>query len=226
MDRTLRREISRRIMERKRALEDDEATRAHIEALAEVFQVDASEVEAIVAEVKARANPMSGIAETLRRYQVLIGLVVAAVIVAGAVLALSPSREQIAASGESVSVAPNVRPYVQASKVASILSSITPVRMMVMEFQMQEGVYPSSLDDIGLDREEMRGQYIDDLTLDPDGTIFVRADESLGSNVYLVLSPRETMGGLNTEWHCVVNVRLKTLFACEYGDLSDVASRF
>ena len=34
------------------------------------------------------------------------------------------------------------------------------------------------------------------------------------------------MGGLNTEWHCVVNVKMAARSTCDYAALSDVASRF
>jgi len=112
------------------------------------------------------------------------------------------------------------RMFVQASQLAQILSSVTPIQMMVLQYYQYEGRYPSSLDEIGLNRADMAtGQYIDDLELDQDGNILIAASAELGEDIFVNLEHEETMGGLQTVWKCKTNLNksaLVSLPACTY----------
>ena len=239
MDAELRREVIRRIGERKRELDDARAFRAHLEAIAEVFDLEVTDVEAIAAGVSAEQAGTSAVGGAIGagwRYAIGAGLVAALLLGAVAALVLN-QRDRLASAPQSAPApvtalaspasTPDNRPYVQASIVADILASIAPVRMMMMEYRMSEGVFPSRLEEIGLSRADMRtGRHIDDLILGDDGAIMVKAVDALAPDAYVVMSPRETMGGLNMEWHCATTVDLGRLVPCAHQPLRGVAERF
>lgn len=242
MDEKLRREISRRVAEHAKELDDARARQANIEAIAEVYGVERDEVEAITADVLAerehRGSLFKRILATLEQYQVLVGLTSAAVLlVVGGVLFTSIGEsgsgngrrhgEQAGPGSSPFADDGNDRRYMQASIVAKIFSSITPVRLMATEHFMNYGTYPAKFEDIGLARKDMRtADHIDDMIIGKQGEIIVKADRTLGEKAYLVVYPESTMGGLNIEWRCRVNIEVLDALNCKQADMSEYIAQF
>jgi hypothetical protein len=104
------------------------------------------------------------------------------------------------------------RTFVKAAQLARILESVTPIQMMVVQHHQYTGAYPSSLDEIGLKREDMSsGLYIEDLELDQNGNILIEASTEIGEGIYVNLEHEETMGGLQTVWRCKTNLEKSAL---------------
>lgn len=239
MDADLRREITRRVSDRKRDLDDARARRAHIEALADVFDVERAEVEAIAAEVvaerhaggtqpgtAARGSPVTAArgspATAARRSNVSWFVGAALVLVAGLTVAgwfATFGFSQHPGLGGSA-------PYLKTSIVAGIMSSLTPVKMMVTEHYLANGEYPAGFQELGLRRERLRtADEVDDIALGPQGEIIVRASRTLGSNAYVVLYPEPRMDGLQLKWQCLSSVQVLSSVPCKYADVSDFAAR-
>jgi len=104
------------------------------------------------------------------------------------------------------------RAFVKTAKLAGILQSVTPIKMMVLQHYQYEGKYPSSLEELGLKRADMSsGQYIADLELDRDGNILIEASAEIGKGIFVNLDHEEAMGGLQTVWRCRTNLEKSAL---------------
>ena len=104
------------------------------------------------------------------------------------------------------------RTFVKTAQLARILQSVTPIQMMVSQHYQYQGTYPSSLDELGLERTDMSsGQFIEDLELDEDGNILIEASAEIGEGIYVNLEHEETMGGLQTVWRCKTNLEKSAL---------------
>jgi len=98
------------------------------------------------------------------------------------------------------------------AQLAQILQSVTPIQMMVVQHYQYQGTYPSSLDELGLERKEMSsGLYIRDMELDEDGNILIEASSEIGNDIFVNLEHEETMGGLQTVWRCKTNLEKSAL---------------
>lgn len=99
------------------------------------------------------------------------------------------------------------RMFVQTAQLAQILASVSPIQNRILQHYQYEGRYPSSLEELGLDRADMSsGQYIQDLELDAHGNILIEAGAELGEGIFVNLEHEETMGGLQTVWRCKTNL--------------------
>ena len=187
----------------------------HIEALSEVFDLDKSEVEQIAQDVLIKQgqhqNFKDKLYEGIIKYskEVIVSVIIITVI---SLLLLGRSGLQqthtmdpallVANAGTS----PDYGQFRAKANIANVMASIVPIRIMMMEYYQGEGEFPQKLDEIGLDRNEMRTEKgIDDLILGEKGSIIVKLDEKIGDGLIIKLSPKTAMGGLSLKWECQTN---------------------
>ncbi len=100
---------------------------------------------------------------------------------------------------------------------------VSPIRIMIQEYKLNYGEAPTSLEDLHLNKEDMRdSRYFSDLTIDSNGDIYISGNDEIGSDTVVRIGFKETMGGLNTEMVCHINKPIKRIKYCDY----DSAVRF
>lgn len=207
--------ISERVAEYKKnkqtSKDSSEELDVHIDALSEVFDLDKRDIEHIAKDVltqqEQRASFKDKLYDGVIKYskEVIISIVVV-MVVSFLLLGRSSLQQPNPSSTQTAEGAsPNFSHFRKKTNLVNVLVAITPIKVMLMEFYADKGDYPETLEQIGLDRNEMKtGKGINDLILEK-GSIIVKLDESVGDNIILVLSPEVTMGGMRTEWQCKTN---------------------
>jgi hypothetical protein len=102
------------------------------------------------------------------------------------------------------------------SKFANVLASVSPLKMMTVEYYLSRDEWPKRLSDIGVTRTGMfDDQYVKDIQFDFDGSIVLSLDENeFEENAMLSLQPRMPAGGVRIDWQCLTN-----LDSSYYGDI-------
>jgi len=109
--------------------------------------------------------------------------------------------------------------YKQAALFAQALSVMSAFRVRVMEYYAMNGEYPLSLEDLDLSRADMRDSaYISDLTVGELGSLYALGGAELGEEVIIRLAPKQTLGGMSTEWRCHTTIELISDMRCEHDD--------
>lgn len=187
----------------------------HIEALSEVFDLDKSDVEQIAQDVVIKQGQRQSFKDKL--YEGIIKYskeVIVSIIIITAISLLLLGRSSLQPTqamdpsllAANAGTNPDYSQFRAKANLASVMASIVPIRLMMMEYYYGEGEFPKKLDEIGLDRNELRtGKGIDDLILGDKGSIIVKLDEKIGNDLIIKLSPKMAMGGLNLEWKCQTN---------------------
>jgi len=112
-------------------------------------------------------------------------------------------------NGESVS--PQYRSHVQLSKFSATLGEVSTIRMLMQEYYMNKGVYPTSLSDLRMDTNNLdTGKYIESIKMKGEGTLHVNLrSEHFGGGRFFIMEPVNYMGGNSTRWECKTNVVIK-----------------
>lgn len=97
------------------------------------------------------------------------------------------------------------------TRLASVLSSLSPIKIRVIEYYYNTGVWPQKLKDIDLDKDEMTSREINTIVLGDEGGIYAYLDEQFGEDKKVVLMPKRVMGGTSVEWECFANFSDKKL---------------
>lgn len=95
--------------------------------------------------------------------------------------------------------------------LAGVLSSLSPIKIRVIEYYYNTGVWPQKLKDIDLDKDEMTSREINTIVLGDEGGIYAYLDEQFGEDKKVVLMPKRVMGGTSVEWECFANFSVKRL---------------
>ena len=206
--------IAKRVAEYKKSQENStqssEDINNHIEALSEVFDLDKNDVEYIAKDIlikkKQQATFKDKLYDAVIKYskEVIISIVIVVVV---AFLLLGRSGLQLANITAETPTNDTASIYRVKAQLANLLATISPIKIMLIEYYMNEGQYPKTLNDIGLERSEMKAaKGINDLILTEDGSILVKLDKSLGESHIMMLSPKFVMGGMKVEWQCKVSL--------------------
>ncbi|MCK5902059.1 MAG: hypothetical protein KAG28_02830 [Cocleimonas sp.] len=206
--------IAKRVAEYKKSEDNskqsDDEIKTHINALSEVFELDKEDVKQIVKEVLIQKEQQLTVKEKLYdgiiKYskEAIISVLVVMLITFLLLGRFSLQEPRFVKPDVSLTSSNYFRGKV---KLSHVLVMITPIKLMLTEYYMDQGVFPSSLKSIGLDRNEMKtGQGIDDLMIIEGGGILVKLNASIGDRLILILSPKITLGGMNFEWQCETNI--------------------
>jgi hypothetical protein len=113
--------------------------------------------------------------------------------------------------------APAERQAFVRAKLATALSQLAPIKLMMTEHYMTMGAWPSSPADLGLQPDELESSVIAGVTFEPEGTIVARLAPDIGEYAVLRLAPKSVMGGTSLEWRCSANLApaLLRALSCE-----------
>jgi hypothetical protein len=113
--------------------------------------------------------------------------------------------------------APAERQAFLRAKLATAMSQLAPIKLMMTEHYMTMGAWPASPSELGLRADELASSVIAGVTFEPEGTIVARLAPDIGEYAVLRLAPKMVMGGTSLEWRCSANLApavLRTL-PCE-----------
>ena len=113
--------------------------------------------------------------------------------------------------------APAERQAFLRAKLATAMSQLAPIKLMMTEHYMTMGAWPASPSELGLQADELESSVIAGVTFEPGGTIVARLARDIGEYAVLRLAPKTVMGGTSLEWRCSANLApavLRTL-PCE-----------
>jgi hypothetical protein len=113
--------------------------------------------------------------------------------------------------------APAERQMFLRAKLATALSQLAPIKLMMTEHYMTMGVWPASPTELGLRVDDLTSSVIAGVTFGPEGTIVARLAPDIGEYAVLRLAPQTVMGGTSLEWRCSANLAAAVLRAlpCE-----------
>lgn len=98
-----------------------------------------------------------------------------------------------------------------AGKLAGAISSISPVRIYLLEYYYSMGRWPENLDQAGLDPQAFHSREIEALDVGADGTIRARLSQAFGNGKFLELVPYDETAGASMRWRCRSNLRYELL---------------
>ena len=101
--------------------------------------------------------------------------------------------------------------YMRAAQLAQVIALLQPLKITMSQYYSMNGEWPSSLEQINLEPEQMTdGQYLDKVRLGDNGRIIAYLSDIFGRDRILSLLPKSVMGGMHTRWDCVTNLNMKT----------------
>ena len=89
---------------------------------------------------------------------------------------------------------------------ASAMADVSTVKMLVTMHLYENGEFPVSISDLGLEVESMTSSHVSGLKIEENGTVLAKLPEKLGDNREFKLIPKLVMGGHNIEWNCYSNL--------------------
>jgi len=97
---------------------------------------------------------------------------------------------------------------------ANVLSEITPLKIMVTEFYMSNGMWPSSLSDLGISDSMFSNSTISHVGIQSDGSILAELKATMGKDKIIKLTPSNSASSIR--WQCTSNIAKNMLVsACE-----------
>ncbi len=90
-------------------------------------------------------------------------------------------------------------------KLGEALTAITPIKIMMADYYLQQQEWPEKLEALGFDPRQTNSEQIDSIKIGEEGAVIARLRESLGTNKMIILSPHEAMDGTLIEWDCAAN---------------------
>ncbi len=90
--------------------------------------------------------------------------------------------------------------------LGSAMADVTTVKIMVSMYLFENGEFPGSIGDLGLDPESMMSSNVSGLKIEENGSILAQLPEKLGDNKEFKLIPKLVMSGQNVEWSCYSNL--------------------
>ncbi len=96
-------------------------------------------------------------------------------------------------------------------KLASAISSLSYIKMSVVEYYSSSGNWPKELSDIGFDSGGMNSGTIDSVKIGANGDFAAELNDTLGDKKLIVFKPESVLGGSAIEWSCYANFTEKVL---------------
>ena len=92
------------------------------------------------------------------------------------------------------------------AKLATAMSQLAPIKLMMTEHYMTMGAWPASPAELGLQAGDLKSSVIAGVAFEPEGTIVARLAPDIGEYAVLRLAPKAVMGGTSLEWRCSANL--------------------
>ena len=122
-----------------------------------------------------------------------------------ACVAARASEDVLDAAPPAREPAPAERQAFLRAKLATAMSQLAPIKLMMTEHYMTMGAWPASPGELGLQADELESSVIAGVTFEPEGTIVARLAPDIGEYAVLRLAPKTVMGGTSLEWRCSAN---------------------
>ena len=207
--------IAKRVAEFKRNKENsqfnDDEVDSHIGALSEVFDLDKNDVQSIANDVidkqEQQTNLKDKIYDGLIKYgKELIIASIAVIIVSLVIFGRSSFQPQVTTPNIiSLGGSSDMKLFNQKATIAKSLSRISVIRMHLNEYYLDEGKFPESLSQIGIENDFKKSKDIDQMILGDEGTILVKFKESVAKNLIVKVSPIIMNNWM--EWSCETNFK-------------------
>ena len=123
----------------------------------------------------------------------------------------APNRETFGKSEYSDETTHKTQPGLTNSKLASVLASLSPLKVLNYEYFLTHGKWPKNFQVLGLNARDMISSQIDAVKLGTSGGIVARLSTEFGKNKYLAIKPLAVLGGTSLEWQCFANFPQETL---------------
>lgn len=100
--------------------------------------------------------------------------------------------------------------FTQQGRVANVMAIVSPFKVMVTNYYLEEGRWPTDITALEPDPARRRQvDMVDDVALGPDGEIIVSLSPKIHPRGYLRLKPSE--GGMAINWACRSNLPAEAL---------------
>ncbi len=96
-------------------------------------------------------------------------------------------------------------------KLASAISSLSYIKISVVEYYSSSGNWPKELSDIGFDSDGMNSGTINSVKIGANGDFAAELNDTLGDKKLIVFKPESVLGGSAIEWSCYANFTEKVL---------------
>lgn len=129
-----------------------------------------------------------------------------------------PSATQTPENPLLVSTTANEKFFAKKVKFSQVLSQVTPIKLVTLEFYVTQGRYAVSLDELGFNEQSFdTGELIQKIHISKTGEIRIVLDaNTFGKRKHLIFTPKEIMGGMNIQWTCSSNLERNIVpFQCE-----------
>jgi len=203
MDSKLIQEITDRVLEAKKAREDESILAAHLDAIADVYEADRDTVESIA------RNVLNEHAESVQRGFDLpkitrIVWICALVLIMISVIWLLYRSTQ---TPQTVSTQSSIAMQLKLEYVNQAIAAVNVLKINIAEHRQVHGVWPNELSEIGARRSDyILNKYIENIELTEGATIVIHLNDLIGSQHYVTLRPLERIGSDSFEWQCTTNL--------------------
>jgi len=193
-----------------------------IDTLVDFTAIPREDIEIIAREVRLAHENTPPLKARLKRFVrdsgfKLAGAVLASLLIIGVYQFLQPgavnssTERKAVTKGNSGSLderEEKVRQlYITRAEIASVLSTMSIFKNMIVEYYMRRNEYPDSLSQFGLEETDMTDdRYIKQVRLGKDGAIIADLMPLFGNSKHLALIPKPSMGGLQLSWHCITDL--------------------
>lgn len=191
-----------------------------IDALAECTDVSRANIRAIAEELARKSAtdtiaecPPSSSGSTTRSPLRYVALAAAVLLVTVIFLATRSTTPALTSTVSLVPATPDgahneavTRHFKLQAKLAGAMADISHIRMMVaMEYQ-DGGVFPESVEQLGLDPSTLSSRHVKAVALEPGGTVVGFLPDQFGEDKWFRFTPGWVMGGMQIEWSCEANL--------------------
>jgi hypothetical protein len=105
------------------------------------------------------------------------------------------------------------------AKFVQALSSVSGIKISMVEYYMYRGTWPEKIQDLGFNPEDMNSSLIHQTRVLDQGRINIQLAQDFGENKQIWLYPTLVMGGTQIEWSCFSNFPAQVLKSATGSDL-------
>ena len=205
MNEKLIEDIQRRVREVNAQRADESELSAHLDALAEVHDIDRRTIESIARDVIAeRSDKASGLDFIKLRNVLWIGTLVI-IIISVIWLLYNNLQNEAEPAGLSKDHERKI------SYVKEVLASLNVVKVYFAENVATTGQVPSSFQEIGVMENELITKYISRIQLQDGGVVIATFSELIDEQQYIRLIPILRTSTYTLDWDCRSNLEQNIL---------------
>ena len=195
MDQKLIRDIQNRVKQVNAHRADESVLSAHLDALADVYDIDRQTIESIARDVIAKQGNKKNNFDIIKLRN-LLWISTLVIIIISVIWLLYNNLQTKPKSTNSNLSKKHQRTTLY---VAEALASLNVLKVMSAENLAVTGRFPSSFEEIGVKENELITKYISRIKLDNDGTITATFSELINKQQYIKLKPKIRTGSFRID---------------------------